>query len=327
MPKNYDLTVVNEAYGADADLYLDVLQVSYFSSDDEIQSAFFDRRSEIFGVLSRLTSEEQQNFGENAENDEVAISQRRLAEKRMDAIVMTFRILKDPDLRAIYEGERERRLANRSDWHQMQPNKNNNNTSTDTAAANFQLHSSPKLVRSSPRGVYSFDDEVSNYSVATGSKDVRTQRLEQKLGDASSPRAVEISVNYSPSQKTEKTYVTDYSIDENDLTEISHCDDTCTEMSFQEGETTLDGSFTDEEDQIVAAAIKAQPKKGEPAKGIVGRIRNSRLVRTVVEECSGACMDTTMAFDQVCNAFTLQEREIDAVCGRIHKAKRQLTTK
>jgi hypothetical protein len=37
-----------------------------------------------------------------------------------------------------------------------------------------------------------------------------------------------------------------------------------------------------------------------------------------------AYLDTLTAFGQVLNALTLQEKDIDAVCGRIEKAKKQL---
>jgi hypothetical protein len=43
-------------------------------------------------------------------------------------------------------------------------------------------------------------------------------------------------------------------------------------------------------------------------------------------EITGAFYDTAVSVDQVINAFTLQERDIDAVMGRIDKAKRLLTT-
>eukprot|EP00546_Thalassionema_frauenfeldii_P014596 CAMPEP_0178930066 /NCGR_PEP_ID=MMETSP0786-20121207/21004_1 /TAXON_ID=186022 /ORGANISM="Thalassionema frauenfeldii, Strain CCMP 1798" /LENGTH=272 /DNA_ID=CAMNT_0020606503 /DNA_START=76 /DNA_END=891 /DNA_ORIENTATION=- len=272
MPDLYDLEIVDQAFGPDADLYMDVLRVSYFSSDDEIQSAFFDRRSEIFGILSKLTDSQ----------DEVSMSQRRLAERRMDAIVMTFRILKDPALRAIYEGERERRIANRPDLIRKSSG-----------------HNTPSM--RSPRAVYAFDESVS------ASYDERSKRLERKLMNHSkqesslSPRSVEISVNQSDSNISPEKSVSASVLSEGE-TEFS-VEETATSISFQEGDTEGELSMY-EDDGYVSANEETPPRP----KGILGRIRQSKMVRSIVEECNGACMDTTMAFDQVCNAFTLQER-------------------
>jgi len=46
----------------------------------------------------------------------------------------------------------------------------------------------------------------------------------------------------------------------------------------------------------------------------------SRRARVIIDEIHGTFLDTTSAFDQVCNAFTLQEEEINAVRTRLDKA-------
>jgi hypothetical protein len=104
-----DLTVIDQAYGPDADLYVDVLRVSYLASTEDIQIAFFDRRSELFTVLSHLTQETEEH-----EHDEISLSQRRFAERRMDAVVLAFRILKDSNLRQEYHQVRQGRLSRRA---------------------------------------------------------------------------------------------------------------------------------------------------------------------------------------------------------------------
>jgi hypothetical protein len=57
-------------------------------------------------------------------------------------------------------------------------------------------------------------------------------------------------------------------------------------------------------------------------KTLVGKTR--ALLRAVRLEVRGSIKDTTSAFDQVCNAFTLQEKDIQAVTSKIDKASRQL---
>lgn len=57
-------------------------------------------------------------------------------------------------------------------------------------------------------------------------------------------------------------------------------------------------------------------------KTLVSKTRT--LLRAVKAELRGSIKDTSMAFDQVCNAFTLQENDIKAVTSKIDKASRQL---
>mmetsp|Transcript_32283 Transcript_32283/g.36726 ORF Transcript_32283/g.36726 Transcript_32283/m.36726 type:complete len:291 (+) Transcript_32283:144-1016(+) len=48
--------------------------------------------------------------------------------------------------------------------------------------------------------------------------------------------------------------------------------------------------------------------------------RVSRTTRMIIDEVNGTYLDTASASDQVCNAFTLQEDEINAVRKRLDKA-------
>jgi hypothetical protein len=62
----------------------------------------------------------------------------------------------------------------------------------------------------------------------------------------------------------------------------------------------------------------------ETSSGMLSCITNSRILRKLTDEISGACEDTLVSVDQVFNAFTLTDRDIRAVTKRIDKAKRQL---
>lgn len=71
--------------------------------------------------------------------------------------------------------------------------------------------------------------------------------------------------------------------------------------------------YTVDDASVSESVVAAQPDK--PV-GLVERIR---------WEIVGALDDATQAFEQVMNAFTLQEEDIKAVMGRIDKAKRQVS--
>ena len=100
-----DRTVIQYAFGPLANLYADVLSVPPDASPALIQSAFFDRRYELYEILSQ-----ENNGGENAEKNDSAAAgdiltptERHFAERRMDAIVAAYRILSNPQTRAEYD--------------------------------------------------------------------------------------------------------------------------------------------------------------------------------------------------------------------------------
>jgi len=305
----YDLEVVDQAYGAHADLYLDVLLVSYLASEEEIQSAFFDRRSELFETLSRLSHHD--------ENDEVSLSQRRFAERRMDAVVMSFRILKDPALRAIYEGERERRIANRSVSHCQQ----------EDYDQNYPSKSNLYQKEHSPRGVRSFDElrRPMPFDENAPSRTKTQSSTNKMVPRQNSTPSVEISVTSSPQESRKKS-----DIQRRPPPETSEESTIAFSVDFstQDIETDLE---TEGEDSLTVGDYEDQSqcsdKKEKSNDGVIDRIRGSRAVKTFVDEINGVYLDTSAAFDQVCNAFTLEDRDIAAVCGRIEKAKRQLDTR
>jgi len=81
--------VIEYAFGKKANLYSDVLSVPADAGPAQIQSAFFDRRYELYEVLSK--------------EDELSPTERHVAERRMDAVVAAFRILSNPKLRSEYD--------------------------------------------------------------------------------------------------------------------------------------------------------------------------------------------------------------------------------
>lgn len=296
MPSDiYDLDIIDQAYGLDADLYTDVLRVDYLASDAEIQSAFFDRRSEIFTVLSKLNRD---NDDSDMDDDEIALSQRRFAERRMDAVVMAFRVLKDPELRGIYEEDRDVRVSRRMN------------------VASKERRPADEDETSSPRGVLSFDD-----SVRTAPFDEKKSRSKKKKKQ----REVKIKVESPPRVSRTRGGMT-----KKGSSRVSVNSSRDTEVTVQEttsgDETDVKAAISGTDDERRNASdvedfVETPRKKPE---GVLAKIQESTIVKSISDEIHGAYLDTYSAFDQVFNAFTLQDAEIDAVCGRIKKAKGQL---
>lgn len=98
-----DLRLIDETYGKRADLYRDVLKVPKTATSEEIQSAYYDRRTELFAVLGKIDAKTRRPPS--------AEQRRYLAEKKMDSVVFALRILGDPTLRKAYNKVRMERTG------------------------------------------------------------------------------------------------------------------------------------------------------------------------------------------------------------------------
>ena len=101
MGSSLDLNVIDEAFGEYADLYSDVLRVDALATPEQIQLAYFDRRSELFTLLAKLDSKPQ---------DKSTLRQRMDAERKMDSVVLAVRLLGSPEQRHAYDRLRKERL-------------------------------------------------------------------------------------------------------------------------------------------------------------------------------------------------------------------------
>uniref|UniRef100_A0A7S4ADR9 J domain-containing protein n=1 Tax=Pseudo-nitzschia australis TaxID=44445 RepID=A0A7S4ADR9_9STRA len=106
-----DLQIIDETYGKNADLYEDVLRVPTTATQDEIQVAYFDRRSELFTILAKIDAAARgPQSGSSAFLASIG-KRRYLAERKMESVVFAVRILTDPSLRIAYDKVRLERTG------------------------------------------------------------------------------------------------------------------------------------------------------------------------------------------------------------------------
>lgn len=110
-----DLSLVDSAFGPKSDLYWDVLRVKPDASPKQIRRAYFQRRDELFKLLSDLDEEEAlYEFPESRSSSHARSScitkARRDVDRKMNGIVMAIRILDDPVARQRYDSVRMDRL-------------------------------------------------------------------------------------------------------------------------------------------------------------------------------------------------------------------------
>lgn len=301
------LAVVDEAFGPGSDLYLDVLRVQPNAGSSQIQDAYFDRRNDLFQLLADIDGE--------LEQDSITESHRRSAERKMDAVVCSVRILGDPQLRVRYDNLRTERMKAKYSPVRMSRKTNLDKSPNHVALIDpspedeaedmlRQQHTSPNILNMSdaaePAQIYSKCASASSspqsQRTPTVSPEIKLPSHKNRKGDP---------INNDHRNNTKRSSRVDDTLSEGSYTVES---ETGTMISDDEDETFFTMDDASISDSIIA-------KTTQKPKGFLDRIRI---------EAIGACDDATRSLVQVMNVFTLQEEEIKAVMGRIDKASRQL---
>ena len=375
-----DLSAIDQAFGDFADLYSDVLRVSVLATHEQIQLAYFDRRSELFTLLAKIDAKPQ---------NESSASERFQAERKMDAVVLAVRILGDPEQRLSYDRIRQDRLLNRrraangqlpgheplegrvgstldsvhsdsiedptmqhrsreekhSSKHNRQASKlkksRDRKSREDKAPREEKVSREEKAPReekasrqdkAAPKEAKAIREERRE----TQHAHVHTEepRGEQKRKEKKEKENRKGSVLKKSSRK-EKSAPEPVEEQEPDKHNIVMQDTQDTETMTEDEGSLRDrkrGQHGEEErqdaeDQETYATdldgASVDEKKETKKQDILSCITNSRILRNISDEISGACEDALVSVDQVFNAFTLTDKDIRAVTKRIDKAKKQ----
>jgi len=315
-----DLSVIDQAYGPDADLYVDVLKVGSLASLDEIQIAFFDRRSELFDILS--------NLSQDSELDEITISQRRYAERRMDAVVLAFRILKDSRMRQQYHKIRQERLTRRVEGQRQ-------GMAAKTGASKSVATNSKPVVANSgkigTRSSRSVADSPNKPVAARTIPDSHQQSPARDTGADNPTKSVTKSnkpLSTSP-RKAQPRVNPNIPMDEATSDgETFFTSDTVTTNYYSTDDETMD-SVTEDDFSLISRenGMRERFQRRSAGKGgIMSSVTEHPVLCQCADEIQGTVSDSCNAFDQVFNVFTLKEKDINAVCARITKAKQSLST-
>jgi hypothetical protein len=310
---NLDLHVVDEAFGKYSDLYEDVLRVGTTASLEDIQLAYFDRRSELFTLLAKIDAKPQ---------SESMINQRYKTERKMDSVVLAVRILGDASLRAAYDRIRSKRLQKGTPPLQsyspsgprlVTPTAADDGTSDiyDTSA----MDDSGLVGKENPSAMRPQREKRGR----TKNESPKTSPRKHSPGNNKHKRGASKN-RYDPASEDNESIENDVAVDKRrgagDLKRAAPGEDQSTAMESRQEDDTLAGTLE------TASTHDAETSKNSG--GVFSCITGSRFFRKISNEISGACEDTLVSVDQVFNAFTLTDKDIKAVTKKIHKAKRQL---
>lgn len=304
------LEVINEAFGPTADLYKDVLGVKSNASSDQIQRAYFERRNELFELLAE---------SESSPTQDTAVATRRFqAERKMDAIVMSLRILGNSDSRARYDDIRAERVS-------AGGNKAAAEIPVTTTYVTYSMDAGDIPMK--PKSVL----KKSSYpAVNSDSFDNGTEISSEMTTPESSPERPDrglFSFGSENKRKSSKRKARRVSPDEirNKTTTTSRKKKTMTTTTTQA--RTLDDSFVSSTvgaESDMEASVETERSFRTLETTLTTYEKNRGYFQAFKDEVLGALDDTSQSFHQVFSVFTLREDEIDAVAGRISKARRQM---
>ena len=337
-PGGLDLSVIDQAFGDFADLYSDVLRVSVVATPEQIQLAYFDRRSELFALLAKIDSKPQ---------NEDAAMERFNTERKMDSVVLAVRILGDPDQRLSYDRIRQERLLNRRRAEHghlpgFEPNLQVGSGLDDMEEQEPHLpqqeqpqdyhHSSPPAspgkakVKRSSSSRRKADRSRSTERVESKRKSKSKSSSSKKKHSRSHQEPPKEEQDESNLNRSIETVDTEHMTDEDNSGRAgrSRLNTVDTDEMRQDDSHTMITAGTDTYDTYSVTSGDTRERKRSKNSSMLACITNSRILTKISDEISGACEDTLVSVDQVFNAFTLTDRDIRAVTKRIDKAKRQL---
>ena len=393
-----NLEVIYQAFGEHSDLYKDVLQVKSSATAEQIQMAYFDRRSELFALLASIDSEEEQ--------DDITASHRFHAERKMDAVVMAVRILGDVQLREEYDNvmvlkevksSSKKSSKNKHHHHPKEPpsssgasrssstrepdgvyagmspsnsgpqqqrrpissrspkrkspkrrsSRHYNNNNTTSHATSMDSMDQQDLDQAKSRST-SMDDPIVLYSDlptahhhhhhgsdpvydfvapshSRGSSSKGGGMHHKKHGKESSFEASTLNATRDDEDTLPPYLEHNNNIHHDDI--LDPGDDTTlddTKITWDD-QATLQSEFDDDDDTWTKESVSNNRlTTRRNSSSALSAVTNVGFVSRIQEEVAGTVEDTLVSFEQVLNVFTLQERDIQAVMGRIDKAKRQL---
>lgn len=350
------MDLIRFVYGKDVELYRDVLHLtSTDASDDEIQAAFVAQRFELFKAIQELRPDSSSKTISMVDEDGfmVTLTQRQFAEKKMDALVATFRLLSDAEKRQDYNASIRVKRAMSSREQQRKSSSGRGERSSGSG--------------SSPRREYAkqqrhiIDDESSSYGSASMEEEQQNQGFQMENGSGWSPsksvtnteqnvflrsntkkKLFDDSPTHSNSNRSNKSTPTSRSRKSLNL-DTTNTSSSSAGFSTEEGESVSEGTRTEtsEDDYTNATGLTTShsltptTKTDYDDETFIGPyfqyqgcqlskwLRSNQwksqadLIDDVGQEIYGSASDFVLAFSQVFNAFKIDGHAIDHMSENI----------
>lgn len=314
MATTLPLEAVDSAFGPQADLYRHVLGVRPNASNDQIQKAYFDRRNALFQVLADLEAQ--------SELDASKADARFQAEREMDAMVITLRILGDPLSRARYDDIRVERIGNDDAAAELKATSPQKSTSVqytmkESGGGGATTNGKPKksALKKNSYHISVVDQSMDETTTAT-EVESESGGDRHKTGLSFSPSTTSQT---SPTRNSSKRKARRVSPDEPRKKTTSR------EKKKQNVKQNQNHSILSTVESDAGSVSEGSFRTLRTIETSLTAYEQRRgCFQTIQDEVLGALDDTGRSIHQVFSVFTLRESEIDAVTGRIEKAQRQM---
>jgi hypothetical protein len=306
------MDLIRLVHGEDVELYRDVLHLASEASDEEVQAAFVAQRLKLFKAL--------QNFNHDSscktitlkdiDGSILTLTQRQYAEKKMDALVATFRLLSDPEKRRDYKASMRVKMALSKDTRSP-------STARSVISIRSQTTSSSKNSSIEWNDVYSEYDETD--AAANGNC---TPKLNRSKGNSLNSHNIITSSGDRKIIGKRRSSSENYIDGESENTKTEDDDDSTNSTSY-----TLNTEFTNfseteniekHNESFVTPYFHYQGST--LAKWLRDRNWTSQadLIDDVGQEIFGSASDVVSAFMQVFGAFQIDESAIDKLSENIY---------
>jgi len=389
------MDLIKFVHGEDVNLYTDVLRVNPKASDQEIQSAFVARRYELFNELQSASDTKIVNTPKAAPpgSPMVTLNEKQFTEKKMDALIASYRLLCDSEKRRQYNMSLYLAAAQKShNIIQSSPTDVRKLSQTPTTSGSMKessMSSSPsvkkKLFDSSPEtekicdtnfdqdhrhliGTNDSNDDQSFQSsnvpdsiedtISNGSWDDHDSNLQEeqkkynvpkRKGKKETPRSPHMDndlmectpqdrkVRWSKStdnnMKAPRKGRPNINVSNDEDDDESEVEDqirskTKSRIIFRKGRSSKKNLMTEVPDESEDSEDNGDGDSGMIASWLRANnlLDQADMIDNISREIAGAAADTVLAFNQILNAFTIDDEAIDSVAGNIVDATEDLET-
>jgi hypothetical protein len=222
------MDLIKFVHGQDANLYTDVLRVNPKATDEDIQSAFVARRYELFNELqsasdTKLVQPPKVPPG----SPSVTMSEKQFTEKKMDALIASFRLLCDSEKRRQYNMSLYLSTAQKS--HTMESPNDVRKMSQNPSSSAKNSNGGPSLIRE--------PSAASSYHGVKKKLFVSSHETEQGLDDTSYD-----DYNVTTENDKEQSHRSDQSFESSNVSDSIDYEATSSYASLEEEEDYDDDS-------------------------------------------------------------------------------------
>ena len=315
------MDLIEFCYGSDTNIY-EMLDIEQDASQKEIQAAFMKCRLQLYQTIQSMEGDGDSGFTVKDQNGkEVKLSEKQFVEKKMDALVAAFRILRDPRKRRKYDAS-------------LGGNNSNNNIQ--------QLRKSPKSLMDYPDSSREIEESLTedlNDTHVSSNEDldarsetatpVKQKKRIVKLKGSSNP-PVRRSQSSSRDRKIKAKLGSDSSVVSESMMSKSDSSMNIKKIRSQKSKQSVVSIDTTEDDDSVVEFYQDVVVRQETYLGNWLRRNDFSTQGNAVDELTteivGSVADLWLSTKQVALAFSVEDEAIDALTGTINDAAMDLSS-